>query len=51
METKVKAISDTTNQTNMDAFIALKSDTYKEDGSVDKIADLNNWPTRPEILD
>ena len=51
METKVKAISDTTNQTNMDAFIALKSDTFKEDGSIDKIADLNNWPTRPEILD
>ena len=51
METKVKAISDTTNQTNMDAFIALKSDTYKEDGSIDKVADLNNWPTRPEILD
>ena len=50
MEAKVKAISDTTNQTNMDAFIALKSDTYKEDGSIDKIADLNNWPTRPEIL-
>ena len=51
METKVKAISDTTNETNMNAFIALKTDTFKEDGSVDKIADLNNWPTRPEILD
>ena len=51
METKVKAISDTTNQTNMDAFIALKTDTFKEDGTIDKLADLNNWPTRPEILD
>ena len=51
MENKVKAISDTTNQTNMNAFIALKTDTYKEDGTIDKVADLNNWPTRPEILD
>ena len=51
METKVKAISDTTNETNMNAFIALKTDTYKEDGTIDKVADLNNWPTRPEILD
>ena len=51
MENKVKAISDTTNETNMNAFIALKTDTYKEDGTIDKVADLNNWPTRPEILD
>ena len=51
MEAKVNAISDTTNQTNMDAFIVLKTDTYKEDGTVETIAHLNNWPTRPEILD
>lgn len=51
MEGKVNAISDTTNQTNMDAFIALKTNTYKEDGTVDKIADLNNWPTIPDILE
>ena len=51
METKVKAISDTTNQTNMNAFIALKTDTFKEDGTLDTVADLNNWPERPEILE
>ena len=51
MEAKVKAISDTTNQTNMDAFIALKTDTYKEDGSIETLGHLNNWPEIPEILE
>jgi len=51
MEGKVNEISDTTNETNMNAFIAIKTNTYKEDGTLDKLADLNNWPTRPEILD
>ena len=51
MEAKVNAISDTTNQTNMDAFIALKTDTYKEDGSIETLGHLNNWPEIPEILE
>ena len=51
MEAKVKAISDTTNQTNMDAFIALKTDTYKEDGTIETLGHLNNWPEIPEILE
>ena len=51
MEAKVNAISDTTNQTNMNAFIALKTDTYHANGAVNTVGHLNNWPTRPEILD
>ena len=51
MEAKVKAISDTTNQTNMNAFIALKTDTYKEDGTIETLGHLNNWPEIPEILE
>ena len=51
MEAKVKAISDTTNQTNMNAFIALKTDTYHANGDINTVGHLNNWPTRPEILD
>ena len=27
----------------MDAFIALHTDTYKEDGTVDVIARVNRW--------
>ena len=51
MEAKVNAISDTTNQTNMNAFIALKTDTYHANGAVDTVGHLNNWPTVPEILE
>ena len=51
MEAKVSAISDTTNQTNMNAFIALQTDTYKEDGSIETLGHLNNWPEIPEILE
>ena len=51
MEAKVNAISDTTNQTNMNAFIALKTDTYKEDGTIETLGHLNNWPEIPEILE
>lgn len=51
MEAKVNAISDTTNQTNMNAFIALKTDTYHANGDINTVGHLNNWPTRPEILD
>ena len=40
-----------TNAADMNAFIALHTTTYKEDGTVETIAHLNNWPTRPEILD
>ena len=51
MEAKVKAISDTTNQTNMNAFIALKTDTFHANGDINTVGHLNNWPTRPDILD
>ena len=51
MEAKVSAVSDTTNETNMNAFIALNTDTYHSNGDINTVADLNNWPTRPEILD
>tara|TARA_R100000808_G_C2142587_1_gene150349 strand:- start:1613 stop:2236 length:624 start_codon:yes stop_codon:yes gene_type:complete len=32
-----------TNAADMDAFIALHTDTYKEDGTVDVIARVNRW--------
>ena len=51
MEAKVKAISDTTNQTNMDAFIALKTNTYHANGDIITLGHLNNWPIIPEILE
>jgi len=51
MEAKVSAISDTTNTTNMNAFIALETDEYNEDGSIKKVAHLNMWPDVPEILE
>lgn len=51
MEAKVNAISDTTNQTNMNAFIALKTNTYHANGDINTVGHLNNWPTVPEILE
>ena len=51
MEAKVSAISDTTNETNMNAFIALQTDTFHANGDIDTVGHLNNWPTRPDILD
>ena len=51
MEAKVSAISDTTNETNMNAFIALNTDTFHANGVINTVGHLNNWPTRPEILD
>lgn len=50
MESKVAAISDTTNTSNMNAFIALQTDTYHANGSLNTTADLNMWPTIPDIL-
>ena len=32
-----------TNAADMDAFIALHTDTYKADGTVDQIATVNSW--------
>ena len=32
-----------TNAADMDAFIALHTDTYKEDGTVDVVARVNRW--------
>jgi len=32
-----------TNAADMDAFIALHNDTYKDDGSVDVVARVNRW--------
>jgi len=51
MEAKVNAISNTTNQTNMNAFIALKTNTYHANGDINTVGHLNNWPTVPEILE
>ena len=32
-----------TNAADMDAFIALHTDTYKEDGTIDVVARVNRW--------
>ena len=32
-----------TNAADMNAFIALHTNTYKEDGTVDQIATVNSW--------
>ena len=32
-----------TNAADMDAFIALHTNTYKEDGTIDQIAIINSW--------
>ena len=50
IRTDHKAICDAIDgASNMDAFIALHTDTYKGDGSIDVVARVNSWTSDKDV--
>ena len=50
IRTDQKAICDAIDgASNMDAFIALHTDTYKGDGSIDVVARVNSWTSDKDV--
>jgi hypothetical protein len=50
IRTDHKAICDAIDgASDMDAFIALHTDTYKEDGTVDVVARVNRWTDDKDV--